>query len=142
MIGFDFDGVIVADFKFGGNVERYLKSRNNMFPLFKPEGEWVIVTGRPKHDRPLTEEFCKEHFYSNPPHHIFHENENFDNPVKYKSEIILANDIEIFIESNPIQVLGIQAVVGSRCKVLHFEKVINEALSNIFRIYDNSRFYH
>lgn len=139
MIGFDFDGVLVADMMWnGGEIDKFLQMRNLMYPLFKPQGDQVIVTGRPNSDIDFTSDFVGKYFRENSPKKVFHDNDSLQNAAEYKAQVIIDNGIDLFIESDPGQVFMIQAMVGDKCKVIHFEKVIHEAISNLSRVCEGS----
>ena len=62
-IGYDLDGILAPDVRGGEGFNHVLDVRDELFvPLFKPQGEWCIITGRPAIDISTTKEWVKKNF--------------------------------------------------------------------------------
>jgi hypothetical protein len=131
-VAFDLDGVLVPDFdkipNLGGLDEFYSMS-TYIQPIFKPTGEYYILTARPAQYRPLTWEWCQK--YLDPlPKILFHERSN-ETSGKYKSKILNENtDISIYIESDPGIVSYLKKNVRSDCEIVHFNDYLVKNIAN------------
>jgi hypothetical protein len=136
-IGFDLDGILTPDVKAGEGFHDVLKYRDDLFvPLFKPQGEWCIITGRPGMDKACTEEWAKQSFIDNPPFRIYHdpmmsvENAQLvDVAVEHKKKWIKFSHIEVYFESSIEQVRELRRVVKpARCEIVHWGSFVNRCL--------------
>jgi hypothetical protein len=120
-VAFDLDGVLVPDCdqmpQLGGLSEFYALAYH-MRPLFKPEGQWSIITARNPKYRPQTMAWIDNHF-SNKPTRVWHEIVD-QNSEEYKADIINQNEITHYIESDPTIVQYLLA--NTKAKILHFDQ--------------------
>lgn len=136
-VAFDLDGVLVPDFdkipQIGG-LDEFYPMTTYIRPLFKPSGEFYIVTARPAEYRPITWSWCQK--YLDPlPTRLFHER-NKETAGTYKSNILNENtDISIYIESDPGIVSYLKKKVRSDCEVVHFSDYL------VKNIADRNSFY-
>lgn len=127
-IAFDLDGVFIPDcdpIPNVGGLSEFLAMTVYMRPMFKPEFEWHIITGRPARHRAITMSWIDKHF-DNKPISVWHE--CLDQlPQEYKAETINQNGIDIFVESDIEQVKFISA--NTKAKVIHFDTFLASNLS-------------
>lgn len=127
---FDLDGVFIPDcdeIPDVGGLRQFLALTVYMRPVFKPTGEWNIITGRPAKYRSITMEWINNHF-SNKPKTVWHENLNNDEPWIYKAEIINQNGINFFVESDMKTVEYLWQ--HTRANIVHFDGLVNELYLN------------
>ncbi len=129
-IAFDLDGVFISDCdqmpQIGGLTEFYALAYH-MRPLFKPSGDWNIVTGRDPKYRAQTMSWIDNHF-ENKPKRVWHEIGDTQSPEEYKAEIINQNNIDFFVESDLKQVKYLKQNVSDRCTVIHFSDFISKQI--------------
>ena len=119
-IAFDLDGVFIPDCltipNVGGLTEFYALTYY-MRPVFKPGGEWSIITARNAKYRAQTMAWIDEHF-ENKPVRVWHELVD-QTPEQYKAEVINQNGIEFYIESdmNIVQYL----MDNTQAQIAHFD---------------------
>jgi len=124
-IAFDLDGVFVPDClnipSVGGLTEFYALTYY-MKPVFRPGGEWSIITARNAKYRAQTIAWIDEHF-ENKPVRVWHELVD-QTPEQYKAEVINQNGIEIYIESdmNIVQYL----MDNTQAQVIHFDMICRQ----------------
>lgn len=124
-IAFDLDGVFVPDClnipNVGGLTEFYALAYY-MKPVFRPGGEWSIITARNAKYRAQTMVWVNDHF-ENKPVRVWHELVD-QTPEQYKAEVINQNGIEIYIESdmNIVQYL----MDNTQAQVLHFDMLCRQ----------------
>jgi hypothetical protein len=120
-VAFDLDGVLVPDCdqmpQLGGLSEFYALAYH-MRPLFKPEGQWSIITARNPKYRPQTMAWIDNHF-SNKPTRVWHEIGN-EESEEYKATVINQNGITHYIESDPKIVQYLLA--NTKAKIIHFDQ--------------------
>lgn len=121
-IAFDLDGVFVPDClnipNVGGLTEFYALMYY-MKPVFRPGGEWSIITARNAKYRAQTMAWVNEHF-ENKPVRVWHELVD-QTPEQYKAEVINQNGIEFYIESDMdiVQYL----MDNTQAQILHFDMI-------------------
>lgn len=124
-IAFDLDGVFVPDClnipNVGGLSEFYTLAYY-MQPVFKPGGEWSIITARNAKYRAQTMAWIDKHF-QNKPTRVWHELID-QSPEQYKAEVINQNGIEIYIESDMdiVQYL----MNHTQARVMHFDMLCRQ----------------
>lgn len=144
MIAFDFDGVLIPDCEhipFLKGRDDYYRFTKYMKPMFQPNMDYCIITGRPKSYRELTSEWCQLHLKKQPVI-LFHENTETAT-ADYKIKVLNANrNIEMFVESSLKNVEKMRPLV--ECKVFHFSSYFNQVLKedllmdmSKFRSYEN-----
>lgn len=124
-IGFDLDGVLIADcdrIPNLGGPDKFYELAMYMRPLFCPKGEWSIITGRPAQFKSKTIEWVEKYF-RNKPVDIFH-GAKLENPAEYKAGIIMQHGFEVFVESDPAQANKIRSLVPDSVTVYHFEEFV------------------
>ncbi len=124
---FDLDGVFIPDCDHMpqiGSVSEFYALAHHMRPMFKPEGEWNIITGRSAKYRPQTMAWIDNHF-ENKPKRVWHELVDVL-PAEYKADTINQNGIECFVESDIEQVKYLQQHVTNGCKIVHFSEYIKQ----------------
>jgi hypothetical protein len=121
-IAFDLDGVFVPDClnipNVGGLTEFYALTYY-MKPVFRPGGEWSIITARNAKYRAQTMAWVNDHF-ENKPVRVWHELID-QTPEEYKAEVINQNGIEVYIESdmNIVQYL----MDNTQAQIIHFDMI-------------------
>lgn len=127
-IAFDLDGVFIPDcdpIPNVGGLADFLGMTVYMRPLFKPDFEWHIITGRPARYRATTMDWINKHF-DNKPVRVWHE--CLDQlPQEYKAETINQNGIDVFVESDIEQVKFISA--NTKAQVIHFDTFLASNLA-------------
>jgi hypothetical protein len=101
---FDFDGIFVPDCEEIpdlGDHEKFLELTMYMKPLFEPVGEWILLTARLGKHIDITKSWLLKHF-TNQPKEIFHSRTEDESPIDYKTRILKDNDIDVFVESDPV----------------------------------------
>jgi len=126
-IAFDLDGVFVPDcdqFPNIGGLTEFYALTYYMRPLFKPNFEWHIITGRHAKHRASTMSWIDKHF-TNKPLRVWHESVN-EPPQEYKAEVINQNQIDVFVESDIEQVEYLQA--HTKARIIHFDSFLSTNL--------------
>jgi len=101
---FDFDGVFIPDCQEIpdlGDHEKFLDLTMYMKPMFEPVGEWILLTARLEKHIEITKSWLLKHF-TNQPTQIFHGRTEDESPIDYKTRIMKENEINVFIESDPV----------------------------------------
>lgn len=126
IIGYDLDGIFVNDVDVDESFDAINKFRNwHCRPLFVPDGDFVIVTGRPIIDFDLTIAWLHKH--SVKPVHLFHGNLDLTNSIQYKADVLNSNpQINLFIESCAEQVEALRQLCS--IPIIHFESLIKRAI--------------
>jgi hypothetical protein len=103
LTAFDLDGVFIPDcdqIPDLGDHEAYLNLTMYMQPVFKPVGEWILLTGRPAEFESVTKSWLLKYF-SNQPTMILHQRDpDKENNEEYKLRMIKEHDIDVYIESD------------------------------------------
>lgn len=127
-VAFDLDGIFIPDCdyipKIGGLSEFYSLAYY-MRPIFKPAGEWYIITGRDPKYRSQTMAWVDRHF-ENKPKMVWHEVSD-QKPEEYKAEIINQNEIKVFIESDINQVQYL--LDNTKAQIIHFDMYTRRMLN-------------
>lgn len=101
---FDLDGVFIPDcdqIPDLGDHEAYLNLTMYMQPVFKPVGEWILLTGRPLEFEHITKSWLLKYF-ANQPKLILHQRDpSKETNEEYKLRMIKEHDIAVYIESDP-----------------------------------------
>ena len=128
-IAFDFDGVIIPDFeeipKLGG-LDSFYAMTQYIYPLFKPTGEYAILTGRRPAFRNYTQSYIDKHFDIKPMT-MWHERDHNggEEPWEYKTKVLNNHpEIRYYIESDPYTVKYITEHIATRCSAIHFADFI------------------
>jgi len=121
-IAFDLDGVFVPDclnIPNVGGLTAFYALTYYMKPVFRPGGEWSIITARNAEYRAQTMAWVNEHF-ENKPVRVWHELID-QTPGEYKAEVINQNGIEFYIESDMdiVQYL----MDNTQAQILHFDMI-------------------
>jgi hypothetical protein len=135
MIGYDFDGVIVGDIIIEENhLEQIIMARNRLLlPFFIPNGDYAIITARPKIDKAYTLIWIEKHLVKNLPTKVFHDNENRKKPAEYKCEVINREGISKFFESDIKQYSYLKKACP-KCSILYFRNVINKGINECLKL--------
>jgi len=100
---FDLDGVFIPDcdeIPDLGDHEAYMNLTQYMQPVFKPVGEWILLTGRPAEYEALTKSWLLKYF-SNQPKMILHSRDpEKESNEEYKLRMIKEHNIDVYIESD------------------------------------------
>ena len=127
-IAFDLDGVFIPDcdpIPNVGGLGVFLSMTVYMRPMFKPDFEWNIITGRPARYRSTTMIWIDKHF-ANKPARVWHECLE-ELPQVYKANMINQNGITIFVESDIEQVRYLQK--HTQAEVIHFDTFLASNLA-------------
>ena len=125
-IAFDLDGVFISDcdrIPNLGDVEKFYHLTQFMRPIFRPQGEWSIITARPKRFKSLTVAWVEKYFTSNPPVAIYHD-AVLETPAAYKAKVIIEHGFTFFVESERSIVDELRLLVPSSCTIIHFDQYI------------------
>ena len=101
-IAFDLDGVLIPDCDIIpnlGDLHSFYELTLFMKPLFTPNGEYSIITARQPQYRSITENWINKYLL-NKPAKLYH-NIGDESPAKYKERVLLLEDIDLYIESDP-----------------------------------------
>jgi len=132
MIAYDFDGVFIPDFNripiLEGLAEFY-DMAHYARPIFKPQGEWMIITGRDPLYRAKTEAYIQRHF-DNPPIALHQDRiMGEEKPWAYKARVLNENpQIRKYIESDPHTVKYLDEHLITGCRAYIFADYINSTL--------------
>lgn len=136
MIAYDLDGVFIPELVWKDSIADHLLyfRHNHMTPIFQPEGDFILITGRPYIDKQETIKWIDEH-WTNKPLLIFHDNTDYRYGVDYKIKVLRENpQIRTFVESELIQVYKIESALkswGMNTKIIHFPTLISSYLNSI-----------
>lgn len=106
-VGYDLDGVLCPDIDLNRlnqelTLQAVIDARQALVPMFRPESPFVVITGRPGVDKPLTVEWLR-HYFKDVDYQLFH---NRGGPMSkmdsahFKSGLILSLGLTLFIESD------------------------------------------
>jgi hypothetical protein len=134
MIAYDLDGVLIADYLDYPNDNISEEQIKQVIPLFKPPGEFYILTGREKEMRNVTVNWLDSHGIV--PIKLFHENAGGHvTGVHYKLQVLLDfPQITKFIESSERQVKILQPALAGKCEVIHFSTWIRNMLKTTYKL--------
>lgn len=116
IVGFDLDGVLVSNLKKpeSWTEKQFLEAKSLLKPIFQPDFPFVIITGRPTQDKPLTLSWIESNFEIKPVE-VYHDNDNFDQPWIYKLQVLRENKrIGTFIDDNTETVLKLKPLLRDR----------------------------
>lgn len=133
MIAFDIDGVLCPDIIIQDDLNELLQFRTHSIrALFKPNGSYCLITGRPSIDREDTLKFVLREFGDNLPRVVYHDNDDLSNSIDYKAKV-LNNDktITVFIESDPMQAEAIALKMRRFIEILTFQELIELGLRSL-----------
>lgn len=103
LTAFDLDGVFIPDcdqIPDLGDHEAYLNLTMYMQPVFRPVGEWILLTGRPAQFEHVTKSWLLKYF-SNQPKMILHSRDDEkETNEEFKLRMIKEHDIDVYIESD------------------------------------------
>ena len=103
LTAFDLDGVFIPDcdqIPDLGDHEDYMELTQYMQPVFKPVGEWILLTGRPGIYEAHTKSWLLKYF-SNQPIMVLHSRDpSEEDNEQYKLRMIKEHDIDVYIESD------------------------------------------
>jgi len=103
LTAFDLDGVFIPDcdqIPDLGDHQAYLNLTQYMQPVFKPVGEWILLTGRLAEYEHITKSWLLKYF-TNQPKMILHSRDSEkETNEQYKLRMINENDIDVYIESD------------------------------------------
>lgn len=138
VIGYDLDGVIISDIKWNRYtaLSKLHDTRSSIYPIFKPTGDFVIITGRPEVDRKNTTDWLNEHKITPIKLHM----SNFDKVdwsheeiAEYKANTINNySNMKFFIESNLDEVRIISTKV--KIPIYHFETFLRDSISGKIKL--------
>jgi hypothetical protein len=131
MIAYDLDGIFVSDFRYITDRDReaitHLKM-NMSGPIFKPEGAFCIITGRPADEEAATSEWLSKNKIQ--PITLYHKLKPGQKGMEYKLQVLRNTpEINVFIESSMEQVSFLNKH-QTKCKVIHFGTFINNAVNH------------
>ena len=137
MLAYDLDGIFINDFHITDfenlDVEDLLSTRNKLQPLFLPEDDFIVITGRPMSDLSHTLSWF-DTFFTNKPLKIFHENDDFSKAKEYKLSVLknikTEFNVQAFIESDKKQVDYLKQHI-SDIEIYHFAELISKKLQLI-----------
>lgn len=150
-VGFDIDGVLAPDFDLPGSpgqrtINLMVRARRLMVPLWNPLAickelghEAVFITSRPATDKEDTRDFLKllrHQLDVSRPILITQPSKvplSTEEAAEFKAEAILAEKVDVFIESCPTQASLIRMQVGL-VGVYTFDRVVRHGLVNILRL--------
>lgn len=141
IVGYDIDGVLCQDlhedvFDRKGDV-LMLATRSVYYATFKPQGDWVAITGRPEIDSEATWDWFMENFHENPPKEIYFNKGAFYQAAAHKADCINELGINLYIESDPNQVEYLRLHCPDT-KVVHFASFIQNSIENMIDSVYNS----
>lgn len=116
-VGYDLDGVLVPDLDAGKEVDLHtlLQARRRLRPLFQPQGNYAIVTGRPMSDSQDTRDWIHEYLHV-PPAAIFIASKdtplNDNESAAFKAHYVQAYGMCMFVESSPSIAMSILQRIG------------------------------
>lgn len=103
LTAFDLDGVFIPDCDHIPNIgdhNDYLEITLYMQPVFRPVGEWILLTGRPQEFEHITKSWLLKYF-TNQPKIVLHSRDSTkESNEEYKLRMINENDIDVFVESD------------------------------------------
>lgn len=136
-IGFDLDGVLCPDIDIDSlegeldstvALSRVIAARQLLMPMFKPKGNFVVVTGRPYYDLQYTKQWLQRHFgfsallIHNDVGHLKHEA-----ATNFKARHIKAMKLKTYVESS----LTITQMLREACpntNIIHFDALVINSL--------------
>lgn len=133
-LAFDLDGVFISDLKFENNLKTFLYWRNNQFPIFTFNNiniTPVFITGRPNSDEELTNKWITNNITDN---FVLYTNPlGLKQSVNHKLNILnnVRQDINIFIESCPLQAEYLIKNIRHNCKIILFSSLIETSINSL-----------
>jgi len=127
-IAFDLDGVLIPDCDHIpqiGSLDEFYSLTEYMRPIFKPQGNYSIITARPAQHRSSTWTWCNK-YLDTLPVRLHHECAD-ESPGEYKARILNSNaDIQTYVESDLkiVDYLKINVVTG--CNIIHFDEYVGQ----------------
>jgi hypothetical protein len=103
LTAFDLDGVFIPDCDHIpdlGEHREYLELTMYMQPVFKPVGEWILLTGRPAEYEHITKSWLLKYFSNQPAMVLHSRNSTEEDNEQYKLRMIKEHDIDVYIESD------------------------------------------
>jgi len=138
IIGFDLDGVICPDVEWDGDISdegiaRLHKLRDQIYPIFYPNGDFILITGRPTDDEIVTRKWLNKHQIGPlKVHHYEKEKDtwNTDKVIYHKARWISHYSCQdekyrmtCFVESDWLQVQELKKIIN--IPVYHFATELN-----------------
>lgn len=109
--GYDLDGVLVSDAFWD---KETIRLRRLLKPLFIPESDFVIITGRPVEDNVGALAYWVKSSFNTNIKHLYCANADWKKAAEYKASVLLTHpEIYIYFESDPEQVKIISALVST-----------------------------
>jgi len=130
MIAYDLDGVLVSDV-WSLDLEYRIATRNFLKPVFVPQGEYAIITGRHVADARATMEWVALHLQRNPPValHIGATEGGARASAAWKIRVLREHpEYRTFVESDEGQYKEIRDALPDT-RVLHFEYELGARLA-------------
>jgi hypothetical protein len=131
IVGFDLDGVLMSNVLYQDDTFSEVNIFRNTFllPMFIPTNPYILITGRPTEDQPLTLKWLTERNLT--PLQVYHENKDMKNQAVYKASVLNSrSDIGLFVESSKLQSDFLRKTVKNT-RILHFESLVLGALNEI-----------
>lgn len=103
LTAFDLDGVFIPDCDHIPNIgdhNDYLEITLYMQPVFRPVGEWILLTGRPQEFEHITKSWLLKYFTNQPKIVLHSRDSTTESNEEYKLRMINENDIDVFVESD------------------------------------------
>ena len=100
---FDLDGVFIPDcdqIPDLGDHQAYLNLTMYMQPVFRPVGEWILLTGRPAEYESITKSWLLKYFINQPKLILHGRNPEEEDNEEYKLRMIKEHNIDVYIESD------------------------------------------
>jgi hypothetical protein len=128
-VAFDLDGVLVPDFDTIpdlGDIHAFYQMSHYIKPIFNPQSEYGIITGRFVKHRHYTEQWIKK-YLTPAPSFLFH-NRDQESPEKYKADILNRETyITQYIESDLKIVEYLKRHVRPNCSIIHFADFLSSS---------------
>lgn len=132
MIGYDIDGILAPDIVFNESMFGEVEEVRTywMKPLFIPEGEYVLITGRPACDAVNTMRWVDHFFRDNTPQSVYHDNVDPLKPELYKMKVLKDNpSIDIFIESDFETTQFLRRQLKNKCLIIHYATMVRQSIN-------------
>jgi len=130
IIAYDLDGIFLSDVTIE-NGEQLDFRRDYIQPIFQPQGEYVIITGRPAEDRQDTADWIDRNLVVKPKK-VYHGNDRIERSACYKAHVLccLKDEIGVFVESNKEQAEELSSL-GLDIKIVHLETEIQRLMRGL-----------